>query len=44
MNSFILAARPKTLPAAIVPVWMGCVLTYDITGVWDNTKAIDKRS
>lgn len=40
MNSFILAARPKTLPAAIVPVWMGCVLTYDITGVWDMRLAI----
>lgn len=40
MNSFILAARPKTLPAAIVPVWMGCVLTYDITGVWDMGLAI----
>ncbi|MCC6882237.1 MAG: 1,4-dihydroxy-2-naphthoate octaprenyltransferase, partial [Verrucomicrobiales bacterium] len=26
MNPWILAARPKTLPAAIVPVWMGTVL------------------
>lgn len=24
----LLATRPKTLPAAIVPVWAGCVLAW----------------
>ncbi len=28
----LLAARPKTLPAAIVPVWVGCVLAWKLTG------------
>lgn len=31
-KSILLAARPKTLPAAIVPVWAGCVLAWKITG------------
>ena len=35
MKSFILAARPKTLPAAIVPVWVGCVLAWYLTGAWN---------
>jgi len=35
MKSFFLAARPKTLPAAVVPVWVGCVLAYHLTGAWD---------
>jgi 1,4-dihydroxy-2-naphthoate octaprenyltransferase len=26
LKSCILASRPKTLPAAVVPVWVGCVL------------------
>ena len=38
MNIFpyILAARPKTLPAAIVPVWLGCVLSWHLTGSFDG--------
>lgn len=28
----LLAARPKTLPAAIVPVWAGCVLAWKLSG------------
>jgi 1,4-dihydroxy-2-naphthoate octaprenyltransferase len=28
----LLATRPKTLPAAIVPVWAGCVLAWKLTG------------
>lgn len=40
MNSFLLAARPKTLPAAIVPVWIGCVLTHYLTGVWSPILAL----
>lgn len=35
MNPWILAARPKTLPAAIVPVWVGCVLAWKLAGVVD---------
>lgn len=34
MKSWILAARPKTLPAAIVPVWAGCVLAWKLQGSW----------
>lgn len=32
LKSCLLAARPKTLPAAIVPVWTGCVLAWKTTG------------
>lgn len=35
MKTYILAARPKTLPAALVPVWVGCALAYCLTGKWD---------
>ncbi|MFC5049408.1 1,4-dihydroxy-2-naphthoate octaprenyltransferase [Rubritalea spongiae] len=35
LKSCILAARPKTLPAAIVPVWLGCVLAWKLEGVFD---------
>ena len=35
MKSYLLAARPKTLPAAVVPVWVGCVLTYYLSGTWN---------
>lgn len=28
LRSILLAARPKTLPAAVVPVWAGCVLAW----------------
>ncbi len=30
-----MAARPKTLPAALVPVWAGCVLAHATRGVFD---------
>lgn len=40
MKSFLLAARPKTLPAAVVPVWVGCVLTYHLTDGWDIRLAL----
>lgn len=36
MKSYLIAARPKTLPAAIVPVWVGCALTLRLTGSWDG--------
>lgn len=32
LKSWILAARPKTLPAAVVPVWAGCLVAYSLTG------------
>lgn len=35
MNAWILATRPKTLPAAIVPVWVGCVLAWKLGGGLD---------
>lgn len=35
LKSCLLAARPKTLPAAIVPVWAGCVLAWKLTGRFD---------
>lgn len=31
-KAWLLASRPKTLPAAIVPVWSGCLLAYHLTG------------
>ena len=36
LTSYILAARPKTLPAAIVPVWLGCVLAWYLEGSFDG--------
>jgi len=32
LRSCLLAARPKTLPAAVVPVWAGCVLAWKLGG------------
>jgi len=32
LKTILSAARPKTLPAAIVPVWAGCVLAWKLTG------------
>jgi len=34
MKALVLASRPKTLPAAIVPVWLGTTLAYYLTGEW----------
>ncbi|WP_193212495.1 1,4-dihydroxy-2-naphthoate octaprenyltransferase [Luteolibacter marinus] len=36
----LLATRPKTLPAAIVPVWAGCVLAWKLTGTFDLLLAV----
>ncbi|MEY5020409.1 MAG: 1,4-dihydroxy-2-naphthoate octaprenyltransferase [Verrucomicrobiota bacterium] len=36
----LLAARPKTLPAAVVPVWVGCVLAWKLSGHFDLTLAL----
>jgi 1,4-dihydroxy-2-naphthoate octaprenyltransferase len=35
LPALLLAARPKTLPAAVVPVWTGCVLAWKLTGKLD---------
>jgi len=40
ISPYILAARPKTLPAAIVPVWLGCVLSWYLTDEFDLWVAI----
>jgi 1,4-dihydroxy-2-naphthoate octaprenyltransferase len=40
LNAIVLAARPKTLPAAVVPVWVGCVLAWRLTGAVDSTLAL----
>lgn len=40
VQRYLLAARPKTLPAAIVPVWVGCILAWQITGRFDGLLAI----
>ncbi|MCF7730371.1 MAG: 1,4-dihydroxy-2-naphthoate octaprenyltransferase [Akkermansiaceae bacterium] len=39
-KAIVLAARPKTLPAAIVPVWTGCVLAWSFAGVFDLALAL----
>jgi 1,4-dihydroxy-2-naphthoate octaprenyltransferase len=36
----LLATRPKTLPAAIVPVWAGCVLAWKLSGRFDLALAL----
>jgi len=40
LRSCVLAARPKTLPAAIVPVWLGCVLAWKLSGEFDGWLAL----
>lgn len=40
LKSILLAARPKTLPAAIVPVWAGCVLAWKLSGVFNLWLAV----
>lgn len=40
LQSCVLAARPKTLPAAIVPVWVGCVLAWRLSGTFDPYLAL----
>lgn len=39
-KTILLATRPKTLPAAIVPVWAGCVLSWKLTGIFNLWLAI----
>ncbi len=40
LKACILAARPKTLPAAIVPVWAGCVLAWKLSGNFNLVLAL----
>lgn len=39
-KAWLLAARPKTLPAAVVPVWAGCLLAWSLLGVFDLRLAV----
>ncbi len=39
LKPYFLASRPKTLPAAIVPVWLGCVLAWYLSGEFDGRLA-----
>lgn len=40
VKPYILAARPKTLPAAIVPVFLGCALAWRLGGIFDLWLAV----
>ncbi|MDA7536653.1 1,4-dihydroxy-2-naphthoate octaprenyltransferase [Akkermansiaceae bacterium] len=40
LKAWLLAARPKTLPAAIVPVWSGCLYAQYFEGVFDLRLAV----
>lgn len=41
IRSLLLATRPKTLPAAVVPVWAGCVLAWKLNErVWSPGLAV----
>jgi 1,4-dihydroxy-2-naphthoate octaprenyltransferase len=40
LKACVLAARPKTLPAAIVPVWAGCVLAWKLNGSFNLLLAL----
>lgn len=40
VKPYILAARPKTLPAAIVPVVLGCMLAWRLAGIFDLWLAV----
>ena len=38
-RALLLATRPKTLPAAAVPVWAGCALAWRLAGTFDGLLA-----
>lgn len=40
LQPWLLALRPKTLPAAVVPVWVGCVLAWKTHGTFDLLLAV----
>lgn len=40
LSEIFQAARPKTLPAAVVPVWLGCILVYSSAGIFHSWLAI----
>lgn len=39
LKTIFLTARPKTLPASLVPVWLGCIVCWKATGFWNPTLA-----
>ena len=40
VRAFLLATRPKTLPAAVVPVWVGTVLAWRLEDRWSLALAM----
>ena len=40
LGSYFLASRPKTLSAALIPVWAGCMVVWRLTGQWNFTLAV----
>lgn len=40
IRAVLMATRPKTLPAAVVPVWLGSVLAWKSTGTWSPWLAL----
>jgi len=40
LKAWMLASRPKTLPAAVVPVWSGCLMAWQLEGVFDRWLAM----
>ncbi len=41
LKNILLAARPKTLAAGIVPVWAGCMIVWKYANVADNPLGIE---
>ncbi|YCM44882.1 1,4-dihydroxy-2-naphthoate octaprenyltransferase [Verrucomicrobiaceae bacterium 227] len=39
-KAWLIASRPKTLPAAIVPVWAGCLMAWNLEGKFDLKLAV----
>ena len=40
LASYFLATRPKTLTAAVIPVWAGCMVVWRMTGSWNVRLAL----
>jgi len=40
VRALLIASRPKTLPAAAVPVWLGCALAWGLSGAFSLVLAV----